>query len=105
MVKFVMSSSHLHESFSPGEVIRLLVIGAGKMGRAHAAAFASELPRAVRLPPGRSSRGAPRMAALGFASDLSGDDAEGSRLRVRCGDRSGDEQGARTSSGGGLEGR
>ena len=41
MVKFVMSSSYLHESFSPGEVIRLLVIGAGKMGRAHAAAFAS----------------------------------------------------------------
>ena len=41
MVKFVMSSSHLHESFSHDEVIGLLLIGAGKMGRAHAAAFAS----------------------------------------------------------------
>ena len=41
MVRFAMNSFHLHESFSPGEIIRLLIIGAGKMGRAHAAAFAS----------------------------------------------------------------
>lgn len=36
-----MSSSRLHKSFPAGEIIRLLIIGAGKMGRAHAAAFAT----------------------------------------------------------------